>query len=459
MSETIDLKKALEAGQLNVAPGARVQGGALGEVQDISPVMEMVVADSKAYKLQKMLDVKSVKSNLVQFKRQLSYGRFGGSARREGQVGRESTNEYTNHVVPMAYYSDVRRVSDVANMVSSFDGIKAEEREGKGAAEKIAFDIEMDLFKGWANFSNSGVFDGSPAAFADLPNMQGLDVQVRISDLLRNAQDLMFASYGGSTSNVISVGGVLAQGNVEDSHVRSLMNHGDADVLFLDPLTLSAYNKISFAKERIMLAGSAQGATGADLRKQFVSMGEVALESSRFLSGKTNSDGGGNLGIPTATVANTPAGSALAAGVYIYNITAVNDDGESAFSADVTSASILAGDSVTLTITPPGAGTVRYFNVYRTLVGGATGTTKFIGSVAYAGATTQAFVDLGNKLPGFVTGFLIQKDTMKVAELAPFSRKNIAETDLSKPEVCFRFACLAVLQPRKNVLLDNVTAS
>lgn len=456
MSEINDIKKALEAGQLNQAPSARVQGAALGEVEDISPIMQLVTYEDKQIKLQKMLEVRQVKSVLVQFKRQLSYGRFGGSARREGQVGRESTGDYVNAVVPMAFYSDIRRVTVAANLSKAFDGMKAEDREAKAAALKIAGDIEMDLFKGWADFSNAGVFDGNFAATADIPNLQGMDLQIRSSDLLRNTQDLMFASFGGSDSNVVSVGGVLSQSNVEDAHVRTLLNHGDADVMFLGIRNLSAYNKITQAKERIVLANSPQGATGADLRKQWVSAGEVALESHRWLEGKTSPQVGGSLANPTAAAAGAGAGStALGAGAYIYNVSAVNDEGESPLSPDAT-VTAAAGDTVTVTITPPGSGTVKYFEVYRTLAGGASGTSKFIGRVAYAGAATQAFIDIGNKLPGFSTGYLIQKDTMEVVEMAGYSRMKLAVSDLSMPEAHFRFACLAVLQPRKNVLCDNI---
>ncbi len=68
----------------------------------------------------------------------------------------------------------------------------------------------------------------------------------------------------------------------------------------------------------------------------------------------------------------------------------------------------------------------------------------------------MTFTDLGNKIPGFVTGFLIEGDTMALKELAPYSRLKLAVTDLSQPEAHFRFCTLAVMQPRKNVLVDNL---
>ena len=74
---------------------------------------------------------------------------------------------------------------------------------------------------------------------------------------------------------------------------------------------------------------------------------------------------------------------------------------------------------------------------------------------ASAAANTQ-FVDLGNREPGSVTGFLIQENTMGMHQLAPYSRLKLAVSDLSLPEVHFRFLCLAAYQPRKNVLFENI---
>ncbi len=467
------LVKALEAGQYNAAPSTLVQGSAL-QVEDLSPVMEVVTFDNEHIKLQKMVKVESCKSMLAQFNRQLSYGQWGGSAQYEGAVGVEQTSDYVRIVVPMCFYSHVRKVSLQATLVATADGVKADDRAAKDAALSIAADIEFDLFRGKADFSNAGVFDGNPLVIPQLPNMLGLDPQIRQSDAQRNAQDLMFASYGSSDSVVLPGGGasvstsssatsgILTQENLEDASVRSALNFGNADKLLVDPKVLSAYNKLTYSKERIILAGSPQDATGTSLRKQWVSGGTVTVEASQFLRGRTGPDApklGLSPGAPTFTLGNTPAGTGLTAGIYTYKVTAVNEAGESLASPAVASASITTGDSITATITQPStASVVRYYNVYRTAVGGAAATTRFVGRVAFAGSSTT-FTDLGNKRPGFVTGFLVQGDTMDVAELAPYSRKKLAETDLSMTEAHFRFLTLRVLQPRKNVILDNLSGS
>ena len=452
-----DLMKALEAGSYNAAPGSLVQGSAL-QVEDLSPVMENVTFDDSHIKLQKMLSSKDAKSTLVQFNRQLDYGIFGGSAQYEGGIGEEDTSNYVRAIVPMAYYSTTRRVSVASNLIGAFDGKQAEDRSSKDAAMKLSADIEFDSFRGQADFSNAGVFDGNPNAIADLPNMLGVDAQVRMSDSLSNTQDLMFAEYGSDQSVIVSINGGLTQSYIEDSSVKSAMNHGSADKLVLDPISLSAYNKIAHAKERIMLAGSAQENSGANLRQQWTSSALVSLEPSRFLSGKTR-PARGRAGSPAASTSVTSAAavnasSELEAGTYAYKVTAVSERGESVAKNDDAGVQVVAaGEAVTLTIAAVSG--AKYFNVYRSEDGGSFATAKFIGKVK-AGAGATAFIDLGNRLPGSVTGFLIQSSTMGFHQLSAYSKLKLAVSDLSIPEAHFRFLCLAAYQPRKNVLLENI---
>lgn len=458
------LMKALEAGVAAAAPQTLVGGAAL-LVEDLSTTMNVVTFDDSHIKLQKMLKVESCKSTLAQFDRQLSYGIFGGSAQLEGNVGQEETSDFVRVVVPMCYYSHTRRTTYVANIVETVDGVKAEDRSAKDAAIKIAGDIEFDCFRGMADFSNSGVFDGNPLALAQLPNMHGLDLQIRQSDSQRNARDLMFAEYGSDDTVVISGGGTMTQEMIEDASVRSALNFGNADKLIVDPKVLSAYNKLALGISRIVLSGSPQDATGADLRKQWVSGGTVNIEASRFLSGKVKPAPArmisGAPSAPTSISAITSstdanAVTAFKAGeVYLYSATGCNELGESFKCALVSGTVDNDGDKMPLTINH-GSGTTRYFNVYRTLAGGKAGTEKFIGRVAASSGSSTSFVDLGNKIPGFVTGFLIEGDTMTMKELAPYSRLKLAVTELSTPEAHFRFCSLAVTQPRKNVLIDNL---
>jgi hypothetical protein len=450
------LMKALEAGSYMASPGNLEQGAAL-MVEDLSPVMQNVTFDDSHIKLQKILPSKEVKSQLHQFNRQLDYGIFGGSAQFEGGVGEEDVSNFIRAVVPMAYYSTIRRVTVAANMIGAFDGVKAEDRSSADAAMKLAGDIEFDSFRGQADFSNAGVFDGNPTVVAQLPNMIGVDQQVRQSDGQANTQDLMFAEFGSNQTVVLSSGGTLTQSIIEDSSVRSAMNMGAADRLILDPISLSAYNKIAHAKERIMLAGSAQEATGAHLRTQWTSSAVVSLEASRFLSGKTQPARSrqGAPAAPAIAVADAgAAGSLLQAGTYVYYATGVSILGESLPGAAQTATVTAAGDKVTVTITAVSG--AAYYNVYRSNLGSNAANAKFIGKIKQ-GSGNPVFTDLGNMQPGSVTGFLIQGNTLGFAQLAPYSKLKLAVSDLSLPEAHFRFLSLAAYQPRKNVLISNIT--
>lgn len=455
-----ELVKALEAGNYNAIPDSLRQGSAL-MVEDCSPVMANVTFSDKHIKLQKDVSVKSVKSTFIQFNRRLSYGTFGGSATLEGAVGSEQTSDYVRVGVPMAFYSEVRRTTLASNMVKTQTGEKPEDLEAEAAALRLAADIEFDLFQGKAHFSNVGVFDGNPNSIPALANMMGLDCQIRQSDLQTNTQDLMFESFGSGLSVVVTGGGVLGQAIIEDAAVRSAMNHGSADKLYVDPLVMAAYNKLVYGKERIVISGSPTESTGGDLKRQWVSGGTVRIEASRFLSGKTSSirARNGTPGAPTLGTFLSPGGTTafLATQVYSYYVTGENELGEGPRSAVGSVTLDTNGDAVTFVITPAAGTAAKFFNVYRSAAGGTS--CKFIGRVAYSGAGTVTFTDLGNKIPGFVTGYLVQDDTMEICELAPYSRMKLAISDLSEPEAHFRFCCLKVTEPRKNVLVENLSGS
>jgi len=458
ISKLEELKKALEAGGRNAAPGALNQGSAL-QSPDLSPVMNIACFSDEAIKLQKVFKVTPAKGTLVQFNRQLSYGSLGNSAVLEGGVGADNTSDYVQEVVPMAYYVHTRRATMQAQLIESFDGVKADDRMAADAALKLAADIEQAIFQGKSAYSNNGVFDGNPAWVSQSePGMHGLDIQIRSSDGNLNTQDLMLNEYGADSSVVINQNGVLSQTTIEDVYSRAQMNNGNPKKIYIDPLTHGAYNKVSHTKERIILAGSPQNATGASLNEQFVAGGALSIESSRFLSGKTNPKR------PTYNTPDTPSIAAaqaanstsfLAGEVYQYAATAAGDLGESPWSTTSSVTIAANGNQVAITITPAAGIAARYFNMYRSRAGETK--KEFIGRVVNNGAATTVFTDLNNRIPGFVTGFALDMDGMELKELSSFKSKSLAETDLSSVTAYYRFVALQVALPRKNLLIDNLS--
>lgn len=454
-----ELKKALEAGNYNAAPGALVQGAAL-QKEALDKVMAVVTWQDKDIKLQKVLNVIPHKQTAYQFNRQLDYGILGGSAVLEGQVGAQQVPRFARVLVPMAYYAHVSTYTIQASLVDTFDGVPAQERLAAAAAKKIAGDIELHLFRGQHAWSNAGEFDGNPAVIpAANPEMHGLDIQIRQSDDLSSAKDLMLAEYGADISVVLNQSGILSRSTVEDAAARSAMNNGQLEKIYIDPLTHAAYNRtVAHNIDRIFLAGSPQQASAASLKAQFTAVGEIAIESSRFLAGKT-SPAAPNINVPNAPTIALAVGSgssALAAGQYRFTVTAVNANGESPESA-VATITVSANQAIDVTITPAAAGPKAYwYNVYRSEAGGTV--RKFIGRVKDSGAATTLFIDRGRRVPGFVTGFGLDMRELVMPELAPFSSVQLAQSELAQNWAFYRFCCLAARAPRFNVLIDNLTA-
>ena len=464
------LTKALEAGGYGAAPGTLTGGSAL-QVEDLSPVMQNVCWQEKALKLQKKVSSETCKSTLAQYDREISYGNFGASAQAEGHVGEEDTGQVVRLTVPMCYYSQLRRATDVSNMVATIDGTKGSDRQAEWAAKVIAGDLEFDLFHGRAHFQNGGFYDGNILAVPTMYNMVGLDVQIRAADTDFRATDQMFAEFGADESVIINNGnnGALQQATVENACMRAHMNHGEASTLYMDPTVLSQYNQIAYTMQRIVYGGAPLESTGSNLRKQATSFGDCVFEPSRFLSGKTS---------PKKPKSNGPSAPANMTGVstaisgvnsgfaanttFNYWVTTGNARGESApFKMPALFTITTLNHSARLTITSPGSGVASWFNVYRseanpTSTTSANSKPRFIGRVMAAASGTTVFDDSGQKLPGFVTGYLLEESTMVQKQLAPYSRKKLAETDLSSIEAHFSFKTLCVTQPRKNVVIDGL---
>jgi hypothetical protein len=461
-----DISKALEAGIAVGPPGTLTQGAALGK-EDLSPVMNIVTFQEKHLKLSKLIPVEKATQTMVQYERMLDYGQFGGSATLEVSAGQENTGTYVRAFVPMAFYADRRVVSFAAQAMQTFDGKKNLERETSNAALKIAADVEFDLFRGKADFANAGVFDGNPASIPlVMPGLLGIDPQVRQSDNIQSTQDLMFAEYGSSLSVVISVGGTLAQTNIEDGALRSANNFGEADKIYLSTDALASYNKLIYSNVRYVFSGPGSEIknTGASLGQQWTSNGPVELESSNFLRGKTQPPvkiSGLAPGAPTFSGGVASGSTAFVSGqVYTYYVSASNEAGESQKSANAAITLTSNGQQVSITISA-GTGTVRWFNVYRsaasTILATSNSSMKFIGRVAAAASGATTFLDLGNKTPGGTTGFMLDKRGMEVHELIPFSSVDLAQTDTSHRKLFYRHLCLAVKTPRFNVLFDSLT--
>lgn len=139
-----------------------------------------------------------------------------------------------------------------------------------------------------------------------------------------------------------------------------------------------------------------------------------------------------------------------------YIVAALNKYGESEGSTPVT-ASVQAGDKVTLTITRQGGRPIAGYAIYRADL--ATDTPKFIKRIpAQTTGNDTVFVDLNENIPGTGKAVLIFEDTTNwcFKQLIPFVKIPLAIVDASIRWMQLLYGVPILATPRKNVLFKNI---
>jgi hypothetical protein len=156
----------------------------------------------------------------------------------------------------------------------------------------------------------------------------------------------------------------------------------------------------------------------------------------------TGADGGANTGT-------------LAAGTYQYQVTEVNDFGESA-PRTITAGVAVAGPngSVVLTLAAPQTNT-RYWRVYRSAAGAPANTCQFVGNYRVG---LSAYVDAGAVQPGLGEAFMLDlnAECMRFKQLAPLSKINFAIVTTALEFAVVLYGALFVYTPRFNGVWRNV---
>jgi hypothetical protein len=252
-------------------------------------------------------------------------------------------------------------------------------------------------------------------------------------------------------------------------------NYGFATDLYCAPRVKADLLKQFFPKERYdLFSKRSDGMIGLDIAGYVSPSGNVRFNSDVFITdgggpGVARGDAAKRPGTPTvSTPATTPGPDALSkfmtedAGDYFYTIQAVNRYGVSAavpLVAGPTAITVGAAEKTTWGMTPGGATSVDYYRVYRTKVGGATGTERLILKVKNtAGAGEQVINDYNDYLPYCTSAFLFQQnqESMAFKQLAPMVRIPLATVDTAVRWAQVVYGVPVMYTPGKNLLFVNV---
>lgn len=477
-----ELVKTLQVGHGYLgSPTSLVGGGALG-VESIDGTLKSVTYDATNLVMWPSVAQDRAYALVEQYVRVNSYGDGGSPYIPESGSPVMNDSEYQRHAQKVVFFSTRRGVSLASTLVRQNFGGDVEGRETQSGTLWMLERLERELYKGNGDYSNAGNFDGTigaiPIKMQNL-NLMGAEQQIRLGDTDFSAQARAFDGHGGDDTVIFSKDGdILSETDFENLANRLIENFGRPSESHMAPKVLSDFIKQFFPKERVNQLGVADGKAGYVVREMVTTAGGIQLRPNVFLKPKglkkSQPDRIGVPGVPaglenaaTASVVQgsgnaidqAAAGSKLKAGeIYRWEVTAVNEQGESAsslISEDETVSS--DGNNMSFFIVDPASGNLpTHYAVYRTQASGA-GDREFIGYVARTGAKTK-FTDLGNKVPGYATMYMfdMRAEVMAWKQLAPLLKINLAAISTAKEFLLWLAGALILYAPRKSGITDNI---
>lgn len=482
MGQAEELMKTLSVGHGYLgAPTSLVGGGAFG-VESIDSTMKSVTYDASNLVMWSAIAQDKAYSLVEQYVRTNSYGDGGTPYIPESGSPVMNDAEYNRHAQKVVFFSTRRGVSLASTLVRQNFGGDIEGRETQNGTLWMLEKLEREMYKGMADFSNAGKFDGSiaavPSKIQNL-NLAGAEYQIRNGDADYTAQARAFEGFGGEQSVILSKDGDILNESDWESLANILAeNFGRPSEGHLAPKQLSDFIKQFFPKERVNNLGVADGKAGYIVREMVTTAGAIALKPNVFLKPKQGKKGQNDrAGVPSAPVGleNAAAASVVVGSgnlidqaalsskmangdIYKYEVVGVNEQGEGAGSLVSEPVTVAAdGNGVSFFIVAPTSGNApTHYAVYRSSATGASAR-EFIGFVALSGNKTK-FTDLNNKIQGSAMMYMIdmRPECLIWKQLSPLLKINLAPVTTAKEFLLWLAGCLIMFTPRKSGMIESI---
>jgi hypothetical protein len=378
----------------------------------------------------------------------------------EGGVTEQEVADLARKIAEVRYIGVQRSLTDVGAMTGiigggmvSRKGLEHETKMGimslKGRYETALFHADSTLSPLHFDGLNTQIRAESPAE--NVTDLRGQAIQ--IEDFINE----IYAAY--DEPNYAKVDCILVPGSILGAMITEATSHGRHD-------------QMQFRGDKRLIY-NAGGLSIVGPNGQLIDIKAAPKMNQRRLpfwpsatGGVTDANsappvlGGGGL-VPVVAPDPSSQFTAADAGAYQYVVMAVGDRGARQL-APVGPVNIGAGDIVTFTAdddAAPGAGvgSLRYYVVYRSPVGGAVGSETFMWRFPRNPAGDTTFVDSNAWIPSTSTLLALtsKPESMYVAKLLGTIRRPLAETSTSKPFKIMKFCSPHVVHPRKQLLWDN----
>lgn len=442
-----DLNKALTAGQEQNPPAVAAGDGFALRVESLESTLKVTTYKMSHIKLWKNIPKIAAYNTVEEHNELSSYGNnLDNGFVDEGDLPQENSSTYERKFAVVKYMGTTRTVSHVMSMVKPAHGDVVAQETINGTMDLLQM-VERALFYGDSSLS-ALQFDGFEKLITD----------------------------NSPATNVIDLRGLpLSQDILDDAclTVSDAPNYGTPTHLHINPKVHADLSKTFYPKERHdTFAATKNGMVGNAIRGFVSPAGDVMFEPNTFIT-----DGGGpsatasgpastRPGTPTiSTSVTTPADgssqfAADDAGDYYMEVVAVNRYGRSAkVAVDASAITVASGDKITFGVTPGGSTTVDYYEVYRTLKGGADGTERSVLKVVNAAGTGETVISEYNaNIPYASSGFLFQQnlESLSLKQLAPMIKIPLATIDARMRWMQLLYLVPVLYAPGKNVLLKNI---
>lgn len=451
-----ELRKALTAGY-----GTDVttfSGGSALRIQSLDHTMKATIQENEHFKLFNALQKANAGATVDEWTEMSGIGGFlGGSTNTETGNINSAQGQYQRRAAFVKYLMTRREVSFVATLGNNI--VEAEAIEARNGALQLLTDAEFLCFEG-----DSSVV---PTEF------DGIDVQI--------------ASLG-SSDHVIDAAGAslsqLAQVNQSVAVIVGMGNFGKPTDLFCSNKTQADFDNNMDAAARVTLnalgekSGVEKGSPVIGIR---TSWGVIKPQPDVFIRDEDQqllfellyptivATNGVQAPAAVAVSANTGISGSnwqtAHAGQFYYAVTSINQNGQS-MSVMSSAVTVVAGGSVTITITRSAGGGETGYVIYRSRKNGtnALNDVRQMKRIPASGSATTVFQDTNQDFPGTTRARMLSmgagSDAINWRQLLPMTKFPLYPTAApTVPWAQLLFGYLRIAKRKQHTVIKNIVCT
>jgi len=436
MEDLAALRKALSIGYTDPP----TSGPDALRVESLEATLKLLTYQQQNIKFWNMIPKEDAFSTIEEYNRLSAYGSDGGGFTPAGALPEEDDTTYSRENQRVKYMGTTRSVAHPSTLIRTVP------------ADLIAQETQNGAL--WLmGKANTGLYYGD----SDAIPMEWNGVTKQIID-------------GGGT--VIDMAGApLAQADLENGAQIIVDNFGQPSQMLGNSKIFTDFSKIHYGNQRFAAPNVASGYAGTPLTGFNSISGQIAFQPDTFVKrGSVVPTAATSTKAPNAPTISVGSSSGTGssfvtadAGNYKYQATAVNLYGESAPCTISGAESVVAGESVVVTITDGGgANQATAYKIYRTEKDGTT--TYYVGFITArtkVGSLYQAttnYTDTNAYRPRTFIALMLDmsQQALTFKQLAPMMKMNLATISPAIRWMQLLYGTPIVYAPMKHVVYKNI---